>query len=117
MIAEIYFTCVLMMALGIYCVVIRPNLIKKIMGLAIFTDAIHLFIINMGFRENGIPPIISPDNIGVFAMLSVDPVPQAMVLTSIVINFSITAFALGLSVIAYRHFGTLDTDKMNKLRG
>jgi len=101
----------------VYCVAMKPNLIKKIIGLAIFTDAIHLLLITIGSRENGIPPIITPENVNTFSQFSVDPVPQALVLTSIVISLSITALALCIAIIAYRHFKTLDTEKMSDLRG
>ncbi len=114
---EIYMASAVMMAIGIYCITLKKNLIKKIIGLGLFTDSIHLFLITLGFREGGIPPIVTLQNLRTFASLSVDPLPQALVLTSIVINFSITALALGIAVLAYRHFNTLDTDKINNLRG
>ena len=104
-------------AVGIYCVVIKKNLIKKVIGLAIFTNSIHLLLISIGFREGGIAPIITQGNIGFFAARSVDPLPQALVLTSIVIQLSVTSLALGIAILAFRHLRTLDTDKMNKLRG
>ncbi|MBN2042216.1 MAG: NADH-quinone oxidoreductase subunit K [Candidatus Aenigmarchaeota archaeon] len=114
---ELYLTSGLMMMLAVYCIAMKPNLIKKIIGLAIFTDAIHLLLITIGFRGNGIPPIMTHENVNTFAQLSVDPVPQALVLTSIVISISITALALGISIIAYRHFNTLNTEEMNRLKG
>ena len=114
---ELYIACGLLMVLGIYCIVWKPNLIKKIIGLGLFTDAIHLLLITIGFRSNGIPPIFTPENINIFSQLAVDPLPQALVLTSIVISLSVTALALGIAIIAYKHFGTLDTNRMNKLRG
>ncbi|UCG95468.1 MAG: cation:proton antiporter subunit C [archaeon] len=103
-------------ATGIYCLVMKRNLIKKIMGLGIITMGIHLLLITMGYRE-GIPPIVTPENLLTFSRYSVDPIPQALVLTSIVIDLSITALALSMAVLIYRKRKTLDTKKIRELFG
>ena len=103
--------------IGIYCVVMKKNLIKKVIGLAIFTNSIHLLLISIGFREGGIAPIITPLNQGILAASAVDPLPQALVLTSIVIQLSVTALALSITILAFRHLKTLNTNRMNKLSG
>lgn len=117
MIQETYITVLALMALGVYCIVWKPNLVKKIIGLGIFGKSIHLLLISLGFRPGGIPPIVTPGNIQTFASLSVDPLPHALVLTSIVIDLSITALALSIAILAYRHFKTLDTDRIRRMRG
>jgi multicomponent Na+:H+ antiporter subunit C len=114
---ETLVTSSLLAIVGVYCVVIKKNLIKKIIGLAIFTNSIHLLLISIGFREGGIAPIMTQANIGFFAAQAVDPLPQALVLTSIVIQLSVTALALSIAILAFRHLNTLNTDRMNKLRG
>ena len=114
---EVYVGMVLVALIGMYCIVLKKNMIKKVIGLGIFTNSIHLLLIAIGFRLDGIPPIITQENINFFASLSVDPLPQALVLTSIVIQLSVTALALGIVTLAYRHLKTLDTDRMNRLRG
>jgi multicomponent Na+:H+ antiporter subunit C len=114
---ETYIASALLAAVGIYCVVAKPNLIKKIIGLGIFINSVHLLLITMGFRNGGIAPIVTPENMGVFAAAAVDPLPQALVLTSIVIQLSVTALALSIAILAYRYLNTLDTDKMNRMRG
>ncbi len=114
---ETLVTSALLAILGVYCVVIKKNLVKKIIGLAIFTNSIHLLLISIGFREGGFAPIITPENLGFFVTHAVDPLPQALVLTSIVIQLSVTALALSIAILAFRHLNTLNTDRMNKLRG
>lgn len=114
---ETLITSALLAAVGIYCVVMKRNLIKKIIGLAIFTNSVHLLLISIGYRQGGISPIITTDNLGFFAASAVDPLPQALVLTSIVIQLSVTALALSIAILAFRHLETLDTDRMNKLSG
>ena len=105
-------------AIGLYCAVAKPNLIKKIIGLAIMTKGIHLFLISIGFRTQGIAPIITNlKDLARFNSFAVDPLPQALVLTSIVIDLSVTALALTFSINVYRHFKTLNTDEIRGLNG
>lgn len=114
---ETFITSAILAVMGIYCVVVKKNLIKKLIGLGIFTNFIHLLLISIGFKAGGIAPIVTQENLGFFAAQAVDPLPQALVLTSIVIQLSVTALGLSIAILAYRHFKTLDTEKMNKLRG
>lgn len=116
-----YIFAMLMITLGIYCLLFKRNLIKLIIGLSVMTDGIHLFLISMGYRGilDVTAPIVTPNFFGDlsrFAAIAVDPLPQALVLTSIVINICITALALSLSIYAYRHYGTLDTSKLRRLK-
>ncbi len=104
-------------AIGIYCLVMKRNIIKKVMGLGIITAGIHLLLITMGYREGSIPPIVTPENILIFSQYSVDPLPQALVLTSIVIDLSITALALSMAIVIYEKNKTLDSKKLKELRG
>jgi multicomponent Na+:H+ antiporter subunit C len=110
-----YIMAMLLVTLGLYCVLVKRNLIKLIIGLSVLTDGVHLFLISMGYRAGGIAPIVTGETVPEsFAALAVDPVPQALVLTSIVINVCILALALSLSIYAYRHYGTL---RLSELRG
>jgi multicomponent Na+:H+ antiporter subunit C len=105
-----------LMLVGIYILLVKDNLIKKIMGLTVFTNGIHLFLISVGYRSGGVAPIITKSYLQ-FSSLAVDPLSQALVLTSIVINISITAFALSLAVRVYEKHSTLNTRKVRGLKG
>ena len=113
-----YVFVALTITLGLYCLLVKRNLIKMLIGLSILTDGIHLFLISLGYRavEGVTAPIYTGGEISQFAATAVDPLPQALVLTSIVINISVLAFALSLAIYAYRHFGTLDIRSMRRLR-
>jgi multicomponent Na+:H+ antiporter subunit C len=114
-----YTVAVLLVGLGMYCLATKRNLIKLIIGLSIITDGIHLLLISIGYRSGGVPPIVTPEfaeNLQAFAQQAVDPVPQALVLTSIVISVCVLSLALSLSIFAYRHYGTLDVRKLRRLR-
>ena len=115
-----YVIAMLLVALGLYCLLLKRNLIKMVIGLAVMTDGIHLFLISLGYRAGGVAAIVSGEwfsDLPGFAARAVDPVPQALVLTSIVINICIIAFALSLAVQVYRHYGTLNPSKIRRLKG
>lgn len=90
--------------------VLSKSVIRVILGTAIYSHAAHLLIITMGGLKTGSVPILGDDDVTTF----VDPLPQALILTSIVISFAVTALAL---VLAYRAYQTLGTDNMEELRG
>lgn len=117
-----YIIAMLLFTLGIYCLLFKRNLIKMIIGLQVMTNGLHLFLISLGYRTGGIAPILSSEILAgnmtaEFAALAVDPVPQALVLTSIVINICTMALALSLAIYAYRHYGTLNPFEIRRLRG
>lgn len=90
---------------------LSKNLIKVILGTAILTHAGHLLLMTMGGLSATSAPVIGEsEDIGVYA----DALPQALILTSIVISFGVTAFFL---VLVYRTYGVLGTDDLYELRG
>jgi len=114
-----YPVVVLLMVLGIYCILSKRNLIKIIIGLSIMTDGVHLLLISLGYRVDGIAPIVPRamlENFSEIAEVAVDPVPQALVLTSIVINVCILALALSLTIHTFRNYGTINPYKINDLK-
>lgn len=111
-----YIVAMIMVMLGIYTLLAKENLIKKIMGLAIFSNGIHLLLISIGYRMYGIAPILQDVDFYQFVATAVDPLPQALVLTSIVINLSVTAVGLSLVIMVYRKFNTLNANKIRGLR-
>ena len=117
MIYEAYLAAAALFGIGIFCVTFKSNLIKKIMGLAIFSNGLHIFFMAMGYRDGSINPIVTAANVQAFPLYSVDPVPQALVLTSIVIDMSVTALALIIIIWVYRRFGTVESKELENLRG
>jgi multicomponent Na+:H+ antiporter subunit C len=113
----VYVLTIGVIAAGIYALVAKDNLIKKLMGLSIMTNGIHLLLISIGYRAGGIAPIMSDLDFQRFSSAAVDPLPQALVLTSIVINLSILAVGLSICIILFRKYGTLDSSKIRRLEG
>lgn len=114
-----YAVAMLLISAGIYCLLIKRNLVKMLIGISVMTDGVHLFLISLGYRAGGIVPIFNSEvasSLPEFVSRAVDPLPQALVLTSIVINICTTALALSLCIYAYRHYGTLNPTKIKELR-
>lgn len=89
--------------------VLSKSLLRIILGTSVIGHGVNLLILTMGGLKRGGPPIL---DIG--SMSFTDGLPQALILTAIVINFAITALFL---VIAYRSYRVLGTDDMDQLRG
>lgn len=100
--------------IGLYIIMVKRNLIKMIIGLSIIDTGVNILLITMGFLTGGTAPIFSKENMLTSRM--VDPVPQALVLTAIVIGVAILALALSLAVVLYRHYGTLDVREIRGLK-
>ena len=111
---SIYFLCLILFALGIYCVLRKRNIIKIIIGIMIAEYAVNLFFALVGYRANGRAPIFSPDE-NITNM--VDPLPQALVLTAIVIGLAVTAMMVAIAIRIYEKYGTFDITKIRKLHG
>lgn len=98
----------LLFTIGVY-LVLSKNLLRIILGTSIISHGANLLIITMGGLKNGGPALLG-EGTGSF----MDPLPQALILTAIVINFAMTAF---LMVLAYRSYTDLGTDQIHELRG
>jgi multicomponent Na+:H+ antiporter subunit C len=105
-------------AISIYGIVARPSLAKKIISLTILGDSLNVLAIFIGFRVFSIPPeLVSKVELERFVGLAVDPLPQALVLTAIVIGLAVTLFLVFLALQVYRLYGTLDSRRIRELRG
>ena len=85
---------------------LRPRTYQVIIGLALLSYAVNLFIFAMGRLRSGAPPILDPGTTGDLSRYT-DPVPQALVLTAIVIGFAVTALFL-VVLLASRGFTGTD---------
>jgi multicomponent Na+:H+ antiporter subunit C len=110
--------------IGLYCVLVKKNLVKIIIGMAVMEYAVNLFFIMLGYRTGGQAPIISPQDLAgknevtkAFMNTTVDPLPQALVLTSIVIGLGSLALMISLCVRIYEKYGTFDITEIRRLRG
>jgi len=110
----IYLLCLTIFCLGIYCVVRKRNVIKIIVGVIIMEYSVNLFFILSAYRMNGRAPILAE---GQEILNMVDPLPHALVLTSIVIGLATTALLVGIAMRLYEKYGTFDITKIKELKG
>jgi len=111
---SLYVLCFILFAIGIYCLLVKKNLVKKVVGLGIAEYAINLFFILLGYRPGAEAPILDPNRV---ITDFVDPLPQALILTSIVIGLGVTALMVAIVVRLYEKYKTFDIDEIRRLRG
>lgn len=101
----------LLYAAGIY-MILRRSLVKLIIGLILLGNGANMLIFLLGRIVKGEPPLIE-DSAKMLTGVYADPVPQALILTAIVISFGLQAFAIILVKRAYKVVKTDDLDEMN----
>jgi multicomponent Na+:H+ antiporter subunit C len=114
----VYIMCFVLFLVGLYCILTKKNTVKIVIGLAIMEYATNLFFVLLGYRHNGAVPIRQEGLDALeFLATAVDPLPQALVLTSIVIGLGVTALAIALCVRLYEKYGTFDVTEIRRLKG
>jgi len=108
-----FLAAALLMGISVYILIFKRNLIKLIMGIAMMASGVNLFLVALGYRAGGNAPIYTDVPEGPMVL----PVPQALTLTSIVINVAVLALMLTIVIRIYRHTGSLDSEKSRKLKG
>lgn len=113
-------------AVSMFGIIAKPNLIKKFIALTILQDSVNTFLILSGYRrwvgEKPVqPPVLTDwkpteESIRRFLETSVDPLPQALVLTAIVIGLAVNLFLATIILHLYRHFKTIDMDEIGRLK-
>ncbi len=104
-----YWACIILMMIGLYIVIARDNLVKKVMGLSIFQVSVILFYVALARVEGGTPPIIPA---GAPETVYSNPLPHVLMLTAIVVGIATTALALALIVRIQEAFGTVEEDEL-----
>ena len=102
-----YFMIAILLGVGVWGMVGKRSLVKKLIGLNVLQSAIILFFINGSIREGGTVPILFHGEHG-NAEDFVNPLPHVLMLTAIVVAVAVTAVALAFLTRIYREFGTVD---------
>ncbi|HEC81486.1 MAG TPA: cation:proton antiporter [Thermoplasmatales archaeon] len=112
-----YIAVMFLILVGLYAVVFKRNIIKMVIGVTIIESGVNLFLVTLGYRQNGVAPIFTnlPKETQIPNQL-VLPIPQALTLTSIVIGVAVLALMLTLAVQIYRHYKTLDVKEIRRLK-
>lgn len=105
-----YMAAVVLMVAGLFIVIARGNLIKKLIGLSIFQTSVYLLYIAPGKLLGGTAPILAPQ----FSVYS-NPLPHVLILTAIVVGVSVLALGLALTVRIQEAYGTIEEDEILSL--
>jgi multicomponent Na+:H+ antiporter subunit C len=98
---------IFLMVSGLYIVVARGNMIKKLVGLGLFQTSVYLLYLSPGKILGGTPPILS-DEYSVYS----NPLPHVLILTAIVVGVATLALGLALVVRINESFGTIEEDEI-----
>jgi multicomponent Na+:H+ antiporter subunit C len=106
-----YAASVVLFMIGLYIVVAKNNLIKKFLGLNVMETAVFTFVVALGVLDGGTPPVMDAQAGPPYT----SPVPQALILTGIVVAVSTTALALSLVIRIHRQRGTIEADELREM--
>ena len=103
-----YIIVIILMMTGLFIVIARANLIKKLIGLSIFQTSVFLFYISLGKVAGGTAPILD----GNPGTLYSNPLPHVLILTAIVVGVATTALGLALILRINEAFGSIEEDEI-----
>ncbi len=104
-----YWIVFFLMMAGLYVVIARGNLVKKIVGLNLFQTSVFFLYISMGKVQGGSAPIIDP-HIAIYS----NPLPHVLILTAIVVGVATTALGLALVVRINEAYGTIEEEDIHR---
>lgn len=119
-----FWVYVILMMVGLWSLIAKNNLIKKVMGLAIFQTAIILFYVSLGVKDGATIPVLeqypvetaetvpAASDPGVFADGFANPVPHVLMLTAIVVGVATLGVALALCQTIFKEFDTVEEDEL-----
>jgi len=103
-----YWIVIILMMAGLYILIARYNLIKKMIGLSVFQTSIFYLYITIGKVSGGSAPILIDDPNQTYS----NPLPHVLILTAIVVGVATTAVALALTVRIYEAYGSIEEDEI-----
>lgn len=104
-----YWAVIVLMMIGLYIMISRGNLVKKMMGMNIFQVSVIMFYVSMGKVAGGTPPILIE---GAEDVAYSNPLPHVLMLTAIVVGVATTAVGLALAVRVKEAYGTVEEDEI-----
>jgi len=113
-----YWMVIVLLMTGLYVLMAKQNLIKKVLGLNVFQASVVIFYVTLGKVSGGTAPILLPEGErGAEGVIYSNPVPHVLMLTAIVVGIATTALALALVVRIHEAFGTIEEDEIRELEG
>ena len=103
-----YGLAVLLLLIGLYGMLVRPNLVRKLMAMNVMQVGVIVFFVSLAVRAGGTPPVEIEHQVAGTDVAYANPLPHALMLTAIVVSVSTTGVALALLIRIHRRFDTLD---------
>ncbi len=117
-----YWLYIILMMIGLYAMIAKNNLVKKIIGMNIFQTSIILFYVSIGYKKGATIPIIQHASDGghggheavaaIHAAAYINPLPHVLMLTAIVVSVATFGVAMALAVRVYQRYQTLEEDEI-----
>lgn len=119
-----YWVYIVLMMVGMYAMIAKNNLIKKLIGMSIFQTAIILFYVSIGVKENATIPILKAEDIAsahgaaqneraaIQPREYTNPLPHVLMLTAIVVGVSTLGVGLAVAQKVHREYGTLEENEI-----
>jgi len=111
-----YWIYIALMMIGLYAIITKNNLVKKIIGMNILQTSVILFFISIGAKNKATIPIIEhahgPGDHAVQALNYINPLPHVLMLTAIVVAVATLGVALALVIKLHQQYGTLEEDEI-----
>ncbi len=104
-----YWVVIVLMMTGLYLVIARSNLVKKVIGLNVFQVSVIMFYVSMSKIRGGTAPILE-EGTTVYS----NPVPHVLMLTAIVVGVAVTAVALSLVIRIHGAYGTIEEEEIRQ---
>ncbi|HIP88767.1 MAG TPA: Na+/H+ antiporter subunit C [Thermococcus paralvinellae] len=117
--ASVILALIATIMISLYGIARRPNLVKKLIALTIFGDTANLLVVLLGYRviypvAPPVLPYLSREALSQFVETAVDPLPQALVITAVVIGMAVNVLIAVLVIQLYRLYGTVDVRKIGE---
>jgi multisubunit Na+/H+ antiporter MnhC subunit len=112
---SLYFLCFVLFCVGLYGLIAKRNLIKLVISITIMEFAANLLFVMVGFQKGGNIPIFSVNT--ALSAPMVDPLPQALVLTAMLIGLAVQLFMIALCLRLYEKYRTPDISEIRRLKG
>ena len=107
-----YWLAAALFLVGLWGILGRPHLVRKLMAMNILQVAVIVFFVTVGFKSGATPPIARHGEETQVARDYINPLPHTLMLTAIVVSVSTTGVALALLLRIHRRYGTLDERKL-----
>ncbi|MEA3241534.1 MAG: cation:proton antiporter subunit C [Pseudomonadota bacterium] len=116
-----YWLYVILMMIGLYAMLAKRNLVKKLIGMNIFQTAVILFYVSIGVKTGDVNVPILPyhhhghEQAAINVAHYLNPLPHVLMLTAIVVSIATTGVALAVLILIYRKYGTLEENEILRI--